>query len=84
MNIVLMMTAMHRYKNLNNDSGITDYEIGDDFIRVRFEGPSQYLYTFTTPGRTEVEDMKKLAQNGRGLATYINQFVRARYAKREL
>lgn len=75
---------MKRYLNLSGDSGVTDYEIGEDFIRVRFKGPHQYMYSYSAPGHAEVETMKKLALEGRGLATFISQFVRERYAKREL
>ena len=74
---------MTKYLNLNGDSGVTDYEIGDDFIRVRFKGPHQYLYTYSMPSRSEVETMKKLAREGKGLGTFISQFIRKRYAKQE-
>lgn len=31
---------MDRYKNIDNDSGVEAYEIGKDFINVKFQGTS--------------------------------------------
>ena len=36
---------MERYKNIDGDSGVSEYEIGADFIRVRFSTGATYLYT---------------------------------------
>lgn len=46
-----MGAIMERYKNLNGDSGVATYEIGQDFIRVEFKTGAIYLYTNarTTP-----------------------------------
>lgn len=74
--------ALHRYKNRHHDSGVTAYEIGDDYIKVEFaEGPL-YLYTHDMPGAAQVEQMKKLALRGEGLSTYISRHVRDAYASR--
>jgi hypothetical protein len=73
---------MVRYRNLDGDSGVTDYEAGPDFIVVRFRNGQDYLYDHRRPGRHAVEMMKRRAEAGRGLSTYISQHVRERYAKK--
>ena len=74
---------MERYLNLSGDSGITDYEIGTDFIRVRFGGGSTYRYSHLRPGQHHVDRMKALAVAGRGLGTYISQQIRDQYEHKE-
>lgn len=71
---------MERYKNKNGNSGIVAFEIKEKSIAIRFISGETYLYDYTVPGRREVEQMKKLAQAGRGLSTFISQSVRERYA----
>jgi hypothetical protein len=71
---------MKYYKNLNQDSGVVAYEIGRKNIKVQFRDGSIYNYTYESAGKEQVEQMKKLAVEGRGLATYINKQVRERYA----
>ncbi len=73
---------MIRY--LNSASGIQAYDYGDDFIRIQFEDGTIYLYTYESTGAYHIEQMKKLAQLGKGLNTFINQAVRGNYWKREL
>jgi len=73
---------MEPYKNLNGDSGVTHYEIGPDFIRVRFRGDEVYVYDHHTPGAAHVAQMKVLAVGGQGLATYIARHVRTAYARK--
>jgi hypothetical protein len=58
------------------------FEIGPDFIAVRFRNDKTYLYDYTSPGEQDVEQMKILALRGAGLGTYISQHVRERYAKK--
>ena len=63
---------MEIYKNLNGNSGVTHYVIGDDFIVAKFYGKtSKYKYSNLITGKMHVEKMKQLAVNGRGLRTYI-------------
>jgi hypothetical protein len=77
---------MKPYRNLSGTSGVTAYEVGPDFIRVRFrETPDVvYLYDYESPGAAHVERMKALAEEGRGLSGYISQQVRERYRRKEL
>ncbi len=71
------------YKNLGGNSGVTNYQIGPDFIKVQFYTGAIYRYTYESAGQNHIEQMKKLAKNGQGLNGYINKNVRYRYAERE-
>ena len=73
---------MKPYGNLSGDSGITDYEIGPDFIRVRFKSQETYTYDYRKPGPGAVERMKTFATSGRGLSTYISGFVKDQYSSK--
>jgi hypothetical protein len=75
-----------RYKNLSRTSGVVAYEIGDDFIWVVFSDGARYLYTYARTGSGNVDHMKRLAINGRGLNSFINSnpTVRKGYAQRQL
>jgi len=42
---------MKRYRNLDGHSGVTAYECGDGFIRVRFVNGEVYEYTDEVTGR---------------------------------
>jgi len=53
---------MEPYRNLDADSSVVAYEIGADFIRVRFSDGSIYLYTHASAGSRNIEHMKQLAQ----------------------
>lgn len=70
---------MQRYLNRSGESGILAYEIGDDSIVIRFE-TGTYLYNYDKPGEGHVEQMKRLAKEGRGLATYVSRHVRENFA----
>ncbi len=74
---------MERYLNLSGDSGVTEYELGADFIRVRFRGGATYRYGAVHPGQYHVDRMKAYAVAGRGLGTYISQHVRDQYESKE-
>ena len=71
---------MTPYGNANGKSGVTAYEIRREAIVVEFRHGGRYVYDFATTGRECVEEMKVLAIEGRGLATYINKHVRNLYA----
>jgi hypothetical protein len=74
---------MQRYSDIDRDSGVVAYEIGNDFIRVRFSDGAIYLYTYASAGRHNIEQMKVLAARGDGLNAYINDHVKKGYARRE-
>ena len=72
--------APERYGNLSGDSGVTHYVIGSDFIAVQFRGGTVYVYDWSSPGRSHVEQMTARAIAGRGLGTYISQHVKQAYS----
>ena len=41
---------MKRYGNRHGNSGIAAYEMGTDFIRLRFTSGNVYLYTYDSAG----------------------------------
>ena len=74
--------AMQRYLNRSGGSGVVAYEAGPASITVRFADGSVYLYDRGRPGVAQVDEMKRLAQAGRGLSSYISRAVRQNYAKK--
>lgn len=74
---------MERYKNIDGDSGVVEYENGADYIRVKFSTGAVYLYTNGSAGSQNIETMKALAKSGNGLNKYINTNARKLYAKKE-
>jgi len=73
---------MNRYKNLGGNSGVSSYEIGDDYIIVEFSDGAGYLYNYNSTGRSDIETMKSLAVSGRGLNSFISRNVRKRFAEK--
>ena len=68
------------YKNNDGDSGVESYEIGDDYIAVKFYNTAKiYIYSYRKAGINHVERMKELAASGDGLNSYINTFCRYLY-----
>ena len=57
---------MKRYKSFTANTGVTGYESGRDYIRVRFRDRSIYRYTYRSTGAVKIEEMKRLAEEGDG------------------
>jgi hypothetical protein len=75
---------MELYANRSGKSGIKGFETGADYIKIWFTSFSEpYLYTYQKPGKRKVERMKKLALLGKGLSTYISQYVKKDYWRKE-
>jgi hypothetical protein len=74
---------MQRYGGADRDSGIDAYEVGANYMRVRFINGGTYLYTYRSAGKRHIENMKALAYSGRGLNTYINDNVRQLFERKE-
>ena len=73
---------MERYLDLDDDSGVVGYEIGDTFIRVKFSGTAKiYTYSYRRAGIEKVERMKQLAKVGNGLNAYIKLNANSLYEK---
>lgn len=79
---VVREDIVERYRNLSGDSAVTAYELMAEGIKVEFRGGAVYLYTNVSAGQPSIEQMKNAAIAGRGLATYISQHVKSRYAAR--
>lgn len=73
---------MEDYKNTSGDSGIKAYEILDQAIKILFTDDSIYLYTYESSGKSAIEIMKKLANKGIGLTTFINQQIKDNFAEK--
>lgn len=67
----------------NIRAGIHQYEIGNDFIVVRWHnGSYDYKFTYESAGKVAVEVMKMMAENKHGLSTYISTQVKDKYASK--
>lgn len=75
---------MRPYLDISGDSGISAYELRPDAILVLFKTGNVYTYTYKSAGKVAVEEMKRLAEQGHGLATYINQNDPPYASKRQL
>lgn len=62
---------MNVYRDINGDSGISAYNYGDDWISVQFKDGKTYEYRSSKIGQTHITSMKKLADAGDGLNSYI-------------
>lgn len=71
---------MKRYRDLSGRSGVVAYQISDDAVTVKFRDGDVYRYDYAVTGRLEVDEMKRLAEAGEGLATFISRVVKGRYA----
>jgi hypothetical protein len=74
-----MMTV---YRNEGGKSGVAGYELGEDSITILFTSGTRYHYTVESCGRESIDAMKKLAEAGRGLNSFIGRQVRDKYASR--
>ena len=73
---------MQRYRNFEGHSGVTAYEVQEDGISVEFNHDTVYLYTYASAGKHIINKMKKLAEAGKGLSTYISRTVKDKFEKR--
>ncbi|MDB5184459.1 MAG: hypothetical protein JWN38_267 [Candidatus Saccharibacteria bacterium] len=77
---------MERYDNTDGDSDVLAYQTGANYIIVQFKDGKHtfYKYGYLKPGQGHVEEMKRLAKQGRGLNSYIssNNAVKYQYESR--
>lgn len=75
---------MTPYLNLSGQSNVIAYEITQDGIHLVFKSGAQrnYLYNSVRPGQAVVNNMKQLAQQGRGLNSYISLVVKRNFARK--
>lgn len=63
---------MNYYANLGGKSNVESYEIGKDYIAIKFKGKQKiFVYSYFTAGKYNVDKAKVLANNGSGLNSYI-------------
>lgn len=73
---------MIAYKNRRGDSGVAAYNIGADFIDVKFISTAKiYKYSYRSAGSHNIEEMKKLATDGCGLNSFIMKNVKDLYVR---
>lgn len=74
--------SMEIYRDIDGNSSVSAYEIGNDFIIVQFTKGGKYLYTYSVSGPNHVQNMISLARAGNGLNAYINRYVKHAYARK--
>ncbi len=73
---------MTLYTNKGGKSGIQSYEIGEDFIKVKFSDGKIYTYNNAVTGEENIKTMKELAENGSGLNSFITTKIDKKYASK--
>jgi hypothetical protein len=78
------VASVKRYRNLSNEAGVRAYAYGRGWIRIQFVRGGTYEYTSRGVGQANLRKMKRLADAGEGLTTFINQHpdVKNGYARR--
>ena len=69
---------MKAYKDINNDSGVSAYDYGSDWIKVDFKNGGIYEYRASKIGTIHISEMKRRADDGDGLNEYINTNLNVR------
>lgn len=70
---------VNRYSNLGGNSSVAAYEILPYAINIQFQDGRWYRYSYSKAGKSNVENMKALAQRGIGLCSYIQRYVKYLY-----
>lgn len=72
---------MMKYKDVTGLSTIDSYEVGENWIKIRFKNEIDVDYTYSSvrPGARHVQLMKNLAEVGGGLSTYISRYIRKNF-----
>lgn len=74
---------MISYKNFNGNSNVKCYNISENYIDIEFYNtPSVYRYSNVVPGIQVLNELKRLANQGYGLNSYINRCVKKNYERR--
>ncbi len=73
---------MEPYLGRTRRGGVIAFHILPEAIDVEFDSGWIYRFSYVKPGAARVEHMKVLARDGRGLATFINKYVRNRFEAR--
>lgn len=71
---------MKPYGRGDHTSGVIAYDYGADYICLRFSEGYDYTYTWDSCSRVHVQNMKALANQGKGLMAYLNRHASERFA----
>lgn len=67
---------MQKYLDQTGKSDISQYEIQSEIIRIKFNKTNKTLvYSYQKAGKAHVENLKKLALEGKGLSRYIRKHL---------
>lgn len=60
--------------NTNEEPNVKVVKTGEDYVVVETVGETHafYKYTYAASGESVVEEIKRLAKQGHGLAAYVN------------
>lgn len=64
---------MEKYKDIDWDSWIIEYEIWENYIKVKFNTNVIYTYSYISAWSLHIENMKKLAIKWDWLNYYIKR-----------
>jgi hypothetical protein len=73
---------MEKYGNSNGNSGVSGYQVGNNYIWVEFSTGSVYEYTYSSAGVSNIEAMINFAKSGSGLNGFINSYVKNKYSRK--
>ena len=73
------LSGASKYANLSGKSNVDTYRELKEGIEVTFNDGSVYTYTHASAGKSNVNLMKRLANQGHGLNGFINVVVRKLY-----
>jgi hypothetical protein len=68
-----IMPGFTRYPNRSGRSGVVAYKLVRGGLQIQFVSGPPYEYTAAISGAEHVEAMRRLAEQGSGLATYVNR-----------
>ncbi|MEM7363405.1 MAG: hypothetical protein AAF525_05240 [Pseudomonadota bacterium] len=73
---------MKPYGSGDRTSGVIAFDYGADYICLRFSEGYDYTYTWDSCSRVHVQNMKALANQGKGLMAYLNRHVSDQFVSR--
>lgn len=73
---------MDCYKDLGGDSGIVAYETAQSEITVKFSDGYHYLYSTESTSLSNIQEMKRLADQGVGLNSFIQRVVKKEFVRK--
>ena len=72
---------MKNYLNLGGNSNVKFYDYDATSIKIQFSTGAPYIYSYQSAGRENVENMKRLADRGVGLNSFVMRNARKLYVR---